>query len=677
MIDFVTDRHSKCDNTQPRCKPCARAGDECVRVSTRTKFKTGSSGRYDSKFGKEQPWLKQSKHARIQFVDQTPELENYYATELEASDHDPAREVTNTDQPVDHAATTAEDYKVAQSTSSLDSQFIDEKPKDERGSPRESPSLRKRQRTSDYEDVHVYYRLPSLPLTPVLLEECAPPAPSAQHAMKVGTDLPDVSGHYATTQVEAEYRRLADTAAAAVPSVASGLLSPEIWKSSFVWPNRFTTTQCACLMRYFVDELAPGLDVFDPIRHCTTFVPQRARRCPPLLNAIFTLAAHQLFSIPKYKTTDGVVRYQGISLHALKASTAINYHNASLAYLIPLSADTSHVTDENLLMAAVVLRFHEELDASVTGTDPEMFLHTLQIFTNAQFSADSTSPPLSAQASYSNDVSISTPQSNVLFSVTDDEKSYRHAAFRIALRQDITAALSKQRPMQLPLHAWQSCYSMKDVEDAIWSDRLLAFCSQVVQFCFAVDDTSYTAAAGSYKAAEPGMPGPQTRNQTWRELKKFETFWDQYRPLSFGAIQYEEAHLDTSIQGRARQGFPQIWYVLPLHALGTQYFELARLLLRVYDPAIPRLGPPAILEKKRVAEEVRRTVSKICGISLSNGKAAHPAMVVASLAIRMFAEYIHDQGQRTAMIDLLRQLETDFGWPTKNIIKGVQEGWEQ
>lgn len=54
--------------------------------------------------------------------------------------------------------------------------------------------------------------------------------------------------------VEAEYRRLADTAAAAVPPPA--LLSPAIWKERFFWPNAFTTKQCACLMRYYVDHLA-------------------------------------------------------------------------------------------------------------------------------------------------------------------------------------------------------------------------------------------------------------------------------------------------------------------------------------------------------------------------------------------------------------------------------------
>ena len=55
--------------------------------------------------------------------------------------------------------------------------------------------------------------------------------------------------------VEAEYRRLADSAAAEIPP--ESLLSPDIWKSEFYWPNQYTTTQCACLMRYYIENLAP------------------------------------------------------------------------------------------------------------------------------------------------------------------------------------------------------------------------------------------------------------------------------------------------------------------------------------------------------------------------------------------------------------------------------------
>lgn len=55
-------------------------------------------------------------------------------------------------------------------------------------------------------------------------------------------------------QVVAEYERLADDAAGAVPLTN---LSPEQWKGNFTWPNGLTTTLCECLMRYFIEELAP------------------------------------------------------------------------------------------------------------------------------------------------------------------------------------------------------------------------------------------------------------------------------------------------------------------------------------------------------------------------------------------------------------------------------------
>lgn len=66
---------------------------------------------------------------------------------------------------------------------------------------------------------------------------------------------------YVPKVVEAEYRRLADSAAAKIPEDES-LLSPTIWKEEFYWPNRFTTTQCACLMRYYIEHLAPWVSTW-------------------------------------------------------------------------------------------------------------------------------------------------------------------------------------------------------------------------------------------------------------------------------------------------------------------------------------------------------------------------------------------------------------------------------
>lgn len=72
------------------------------------------------------------------------------------------------------------------------------------------------------------------------------------------TSMPEQN--YVPKVVEAEYRRLADSAAAKIPEDES-LLSPAIWKEEFYWPNRFTTTQCACLMRYYIEVLAPWVSL--------------------------------------------------------------------------------------------------------------------------------------------------------------------------------------------------------------------------------------------------------------------------------------------------------------------------------------------------------------------------------------------------------------------------------
>lgn len=69
--------------------------------------------------------------------------------------------------------------------------------------------------------------------------------------------------------VAAEYRRLADTEAAAIPKDAE-LLTPQVWKRDFYWPNDYTTTQCACLMRYFIEQLAPWVCMSQKVAHKLT-----------------------------------------------------------------------------------------------------------------------------------------------------------------------------------------------------------------------------------------------------------------------------------------------------------------------------------------------------------------------------------------------------------------------
>lgn len=132
----------------------------------------------------------------------------------------------------------------------------------------------------------------------------------------------------------------------------------------------------ACLMRYFVVELAPWVctrriwlysanllqfDICDGERHFACTVPLRARTCPPLLNAIFTASARHLSRIKKYWRGNQVY-YGGKALPNLTSETAIHYHNECIAHFVSISDHSREAQDESLLAAAVILRFYEEVD---------------------------------------------------------------------------------------------------------------------------------------------------------------------------------------------------------------------------------------------------------------------------------------------------------------------------
>lgn len=117
------------DDTRPRCRQCERLGEKCHRSGGRLKFRPGSSAKYDTTFGKDQTWLSQTKicksvtalpfsiiwlrrrpcvcipyynthslptrSAKIQFVDQGPELENFYSHDDPDSQQNSLRNATS------------------------------------------------------------------------------------------------------------------------------------------------------------------------------------------------------------------------------------------------------------------------------------------------------------------------------------------------------------------------------------------------------------------------------------------------------------------------------------------------------------------------------------------------------------------------------------------------------
>lgn len=343
------------------------------------------------------------------------------------------------------------------------------------------------------------------------------------------------------------------------------------------------------------------------------------------------------------------MEYHGIPLYNLTPETAIQYHNAVLAYLIELSKDAEHVQDENLLAAAVILQYYEEHETSVTSEDSETFLHTFQIYMNGQ--VNTVSSP--TRKLFSLDTQKSTPIhiEGVTNDTTTDVTPLQHASFRVALRQEITAAFMKQRPIRLHLHAASWPRSFVEADDTVWANRLIVFCADVLQFCFGGDVTFSNG-----------------KVERWNELKDFEKSWEAHEPVSFLSIHHKDPdHTKGEV-------FPQIWLLAECQISGLLYLDLARILLTAYDPTVPRLGPGVAAAHRGMSAKIRDVVLLICGIALSN-KPSESALLIAQMAIAVCGEHFTDRAQQVGMLSLFQKLEIEYARPTGAIVRDLERAW--
>lgn len=126
-----------------------------------------------------------------------------------------------------------------------------------------SPPSAKRRRTGDSfnpSDTNYHVQLP--PISQDLLT----PFPTFPSPTNSNYNNPYYLNNFAsptevneTRRIEAEYARIADSDAGAIP--AEPLLSASSWKKSFRWPNQFTTQQCMCLMKYYIETLGPWVSL--------------------------------------------------------------------------------------------------------------------------------------------------------------------------------------------------------------------------------------------------------------------------------------------------------------------------------------------------------------------------------------------------------------------------------
>lgn len=350
----------------------------------------------------------------------------------------------------------------------------------------------------------------------------------------------------------------------------------------------------------------------------------------------------------KYRARDGIIEYKGVRLPNLTANTAIEYHNACIAYLIELSNHPEHMQDEDLLAAAVILRYYEVLDTSINGEDESRSLRAFHSFMTSQAITIYSMPTSSRDASPSCNLSLDDNR-------TSHKNLFSYAALTLALRLEVASGFIQQRPVSLPLNIWMSQRSFDEAEDVVWVTRLILYCADVLQFCF---------------GNETGDSIGKGRPERWKELKEFEDLWEFHKPPSFTSIKYQEPDQEKG------QVFPWIWYMSDYQVLGVQYLDLARILLTVYNPNIPLIGLSAAAASRRTSATVREIVLRILG-SATSSQDMIPAQIAAHLAIAVCGHYFTKKNEQNSIINILLELDEIHAWPTAKTIAELREAWSQ
>jgi len=189
-------------------------------------------------------------------VDQTPELENYYAlydTDTVVAAIEGKNRISsqrNTTSPSQGTGLMVIPRSHRRSASAGNGTCL--LPANNGRDTTISEPYRKRRRTNDNANGAFSLSGPFQPNSSYCLPQSAEMAQTLSiNAALIGSNdspQPGTPSHLSPA-VEAEYRRLADTAAAAIPSASSGLLSPEVWKKKFFWPVRKTLViECSVLL---------------------------------------------------------------------------------------------------------------------------------------------------------------------------------------------------------------------------------------------------------------------------------------------------------------------------------------------------------------------------------------------------------------------------------------------
>ncbi|KAM5381859.1 hypothetical protein ACJZ2D_002849 [Fusarium nematophilum] len=322
---------------------------------------------------------------------------------------------------------------------------------------------------------------------------------------------------------------------------------------------------------------------------------------------------------------------------------ALEYYDKCLSLLIEAVAEQNGPVDEETLAAIAILRQYEEMDAD----DKELHLNGTSRIVNSM-------------------------------SVFDFNGGLGEAAAWLCLRQDIYISLVKQRPLRSDLETYLQSDVFKRVDDAAYANKMVFLLAKALGCAF----PRTTPCSG----------------ESLDEIRQEVDNWFDSKSPAFNPI-FEAKR--NKAEGRL---LPEIWVLSPFHAVGLQYYHIAKIILAMSTPIVASSVLEHIRQGKRVevstpqSADTSNADSKPCA-TISSKSSPWPALMrerrTPSLPLGIHYQFVSPppQHQRPAhtpgggvfaekedqemVLNFLDHVQQKTGWNTCPLRASLQEQWIQ
>jgi hypothetical protein len=467
--------------------------------------------------------------------------------------------------------------------------------------------------------------------------------------------------------------------------------------------------EMAYLSKHFTEVIGPWLDLYDRSRYFGSLVPIKAIRSVLLRYALVAAAAKQLGRISGVRSSGSLYHQPTSEVCRVDEAAdwfykAANYYDKAISHmrtcLRSFSLDgvltseeaSSHVSDQSneadtddLITAISIFSVYEFLD----GFDAGWLQHLnglqslLVIETESQLS--------------------SRPARLFLNRSLQEVSDGRRAAFWNFAREDYIAACRHRTRTRLDTEdfpMWRasglqitkngSLYlesphvaSDRTADPAMFEDlvphTLIWIVLRIMNYIAVSGDFSLSPARAVISTPTLGEPLTQSRDELWNELQQqldtwYKTLPDYFQP--YATIKHDASVLGSASEKQAP--FAEPLYSSPMCAAAVQLYHFASIMLLLYKPALTNDGSRSASSIMKSYRELSKGAiyhsRKICGIALARPVGAVRVQMQEPLYVAGLC--LETPGDREVVLELLRDIESDTGCPTKFRVHELMQEWK-